>query len=301
MTTVEDRVPEIGLIVDVDDESPEPRRRHSPRWYIGMSFVVMLLLVVSFCVYEFLLSAIVNDRSQRILLEEFRALTQGGPASTLEWRPVEGDPVAILTIPRIGLQVVVVEGTSSSQTTRGPGHYRPSVLPGRPGNSVIAGRRTTFGAPFGSLAKLRHGDTISVATGVGQFTYVVDHLAFVHAGATDVMNPSEDNRLTLVTSSPAYQATSRLAIVASLRTAPAPQTLDPAPAIPESEIGLTGEPEALASLLLWAEALVLLAVAAVYVSRRVSPRIAWLFGTPIALALLWAVFGSVNRLLPATF
>src|ERR1700675_3351750 len=141
-------------LVDISDHSPVmvvevPQARPSVRRVIGATLSIFALLVLAFCIYEFALSGFMEARSQRFLLSQFRSLTDQGPATTVEWAPVQGQPVAILTIPRLGVQNVVVEGTTSSRTTEGPGHYRGSALPGRPGNSVIIGRRTTYGKPFG--------------------------------------------------------------------------------------------------------------------------------------------------------
>ena len=58
-----------------------------------------------------------------------------------------GEPVALLSIPRLGISQVVVEGTASGDTLAGPGHLRDTVLPGQVGTSVVYGRAATYGAP----------------------------------------------------------------------------------------------------------------------------------------------------------
>jgi sortase A len=257
-------------------------------------------LIAAFLVFEFGLSGLSQARSQTLLLKEFQALSDQGVASTLDWRPVEGQPVGILSIPRLGLQTVVVEGTSSSETAKGPGHFAGSALPGRPGNSVIAGRRTSYGAPFSGLQLLQPQDLIQVVTGVGTFTYSVTVLTVVHPNDQDVLGPTTDNRLTLITSNPKYRASGRLVATASLVGLPAPAQLEPTVVIPQDQVGLTGEPWAFAPLLLWLELLAGVILGVLYFRRRISGRVAWLFGTPLALALLWAIFSAMSRLLPAT-
>ena len=221
-------------------------------------------------------------------------------ASTLGWIPQQGQPVGILSIPRLGLQTVVVEGTSSSETAKGPGHFAGSPLPGRPGNSVIAGRRTSYGAPFSRLSELQAGDTIQVTTGVGTFTYQVSGLTYVHPNDQDVLAPTADNRLTLMTSDPRYRATGRLVVTASLEGLPAPQHLEPAVVLPADQVGITGEPWALAPLILFLELFGGVLIGALWFRRRISRRVAWLFGAPLAVALMWAIFSALSRLLPAT-
>ena len=93
--------------------------------------------------------------------------------------PETGDVLVRLQIPSIGVDHKVVQGVGLDQLKRGPGHFPESVLPGQLGNTAIAGHRTTYGAPFSDVDKLRPGDTIVLTyPDVGgqrgpQFTYVV--------------------------------------------------------------------------------------------------------------------------------
>jgi len=235
-----------------------------------------------------------------MLLPEFRSLTQQGPATTTDWRPAPGQPVALLSIPKIGLEEIVVEGTSASALTQGPGHLRESPVPGRPGNSVIAGRRTTFGAPFRNLDVMRAGDEIHVITGQGAFTYKVTSIGSVMPGQVDPISPSAKDQLTLVTSAPAYTARGRLVVVAELTSDPAPGPALTTQVIPSDETGLAGQPAKAGWLLLLIEAAAAVALGAVWFSRRISTRVAVFLATPLVLALLWATFGITARLLPAT-
>jgi sortase A len=280
--------------------SPKGRSAGRARRRVAFAFLGVAALIASFLVFEFALSGLSEARSQRTLLSQFRALSDQGVASTLDWRPSPGQPVGVLSIPRIGVSTMVVEGTSSSQTTKGPGHFGGSALPGRPGNSVIAGRRTSYGAPFSRLGELKPGDTIQVTTGVGTFTYTVTGLSQVRPNDLDVLDPTSDNRLTLTTSDPPYRASGRLVATASLNGLPAAEQLEPAAVISADQVGLTGEPWAFAPLLLWLELLGMAFFGALWFRRRISSRVAWLFGAPLAVALLWAIFGALSRLLPAT-
>ena len=71
-----------------------------------------------------------------------------------------GDAFGRIVIPRLGLRMVIVEGTRESDLARGPGHYRITSLPGRGGTVAIAGRRTTYLQPFRHVDELRRGDEI---------------------------------------------------------------------------------------------------------------------------------------------
>jgi len=275
-------------------------RRSRWRRIAGLSLVGLGVFVIGFLVFEFAVSGLVEGRSQRVLLREFRSLSNGGAASTLDWVPQPGDPVGVLSIPRLGLSTVVVQGTTSQQTSRGPGHYRGSSLPGRPGNSVIVGRRTTFGAPFRHVDQLRSGDLITVSTGVGAFTYKVAEVRQLRPGDPDVLGPSRTDRLTLVTSDPPYAATGRLAVLATLIGRPAAEPAAQTTFVAANESGLQGEAGAIPAILVFGELLIMAVVGAFWIARRISGRVAWLLGVPLVMALAWAVYLAMNRLLPAT-
>jgi sortase A len=101
----------------------------------------------------------------------------------------DGDPVAFLEIPEIGVSEVIVEGTDSTALRSGPGHRRDTVLPGQAGTSVIMGRASAFGGPFGSIHTLKPGTLFSVVTGQGQHTYKV--IGMRYAGEPEPAPPGE--------------------------------------------------------------------------------------------------------------
>ena len=145
-----------------------------------------------------------------------------------------GEAVAIIRIPRIGVDKAVVEGVSVGDLKKGPGHYPGSPLPGQPGNSAIAGHRTTYGAPFGSLGSVREGDEIRVTTRDGDFRYVVDRISIVSPDQVEVLDQTDEARLTLTTCHPKYSARQRLVVSGVLSGEPltAPTTAPPTTAPP---------------------------------------------------------------------
>ncbi len=84
-----------------------------------------------------------------------------------------GEALTRLEIPKLGVDVIVVEGTSLSALRAGAGHYPDSPLPGEPGNVAIAGHRTTFGRPFNRMHELMPGDRIVLTTPLARHTYQV--------------------------------------------------------------------------------------------------------------------------------
>ena len=82
-----------------------------------------------------------------------------------------GEGLTRLRIPKIDLDVLVVEGTTPAALRAGAGHYVGTPLPGEPGNVGIAGHRTTFGRPFNQLDLLQPGDLAELETPFAVYTY----------------------------------------------------------------------------------------------------------------------------------
>lgn len=83
-----------------------------------------------------------------------------------------GSVLTRLRIPRIHLNVLVVEGTTPAALRAGAGHYPGTPLPGEEGNVGIAGHRTTFGRPFNHLDEVRPGDEVILETPFHVYHYV---------------------------------------------------------------------------------------------------------------------------------
>src|SRR3954471_10565373 len=82
-----------------------------------------------------------------------------------------GDPVGRLTIGRIGLEMVVVQGTDHATLKKGPGHYGTTGVPGEGRLVYVAGHRTTYLAPFSHIDDIRAGDYVRFELPYGTFTY----------------------------------------------------------------------------------------------------------------------------------
>ena len=142
-------------------------------------------------------------------------------ARSLKRRSQEGDPLGRIRIPEIGVSDVFVEGTNAPDLRRGPGHYPATPLPGQRGTVAIAGHRTTYGAPFHDVDKLRRGDRIELDMPYGRFTYRVERLKIVEPTAVDVTDPVGYDRLVLSACHPLYSAAQRIIVFARLERAEA--------------------------------------------------------------------------------
>lgn len=109
--------------------------------------------------------------------------------------------VGRLEVPRLGLSVMVGEGVTPRVLRRGAGHLPSTPLPGTPGNTAFAGHRDRH---FRPLEGILPGDDI-VFTGVdGTFRYRVQWTSVVQPEDVDVLDPTDEPVLTLVTCYPFY-------------------------------------------------------------------------------------------------
>jgi LPXTG-site transpeptidase (sortase) family protein len=130
--------------------------------------------------------------------------------------PVEGGVLGRIVIEDIGLDWMVVEGVRPADLNRGPGHGPWSALPGQPGNAVISGHRTTYGAPFNRIDELEPGDTIDVETLIGTHTYEVVGTIIVEPQDVWTVRDRDGAWLTLTTCHPEFSAAERLIVFAKL-------------------------------------------------------------------------------------
>ncbi len=125
-----------------------------------------------------------------------------------------GQPIGRIRIKKIGLDKVVVQGTTHDILPKGPGHYPAQPLPGAPGTVAFAGHRTTYGAPFRKVDKLRKGDLITLEMPYAKVTYAVERLRIVLPTDTWVTARRSYNRLVLTACHPLYSAARRIVVFA---------------------------------------------------------------------------------------
>jgi sortase A len=145
-------------------------------------------------------------------------LTSPAQAAAYRDRKVPtASPLTRLRIPRLGVDVVVVEGVTADALRAGAGHYPSTPLPGERGNVAIAGHRVTYGRPFRHLDEVRRGDRIELLTPVGTFVYEVSVAPFVVRPADlSVLRQDQRSMLTLTTCNPVHSARERLVLHANL-------------------------------------------------------------------------------------
>jgi len=136
------------------------------------------------------------------------------PRRVIERKPLKGDAIARLRIPRLDKTYFVVEGTDQGTLRKGPGHYPDTPLPGDRGTTAIAGHRTTYGAPFRHVDKLKKGDPLIVEMPDGTFTYRVEKTTIVEADNLSVKDKVAYDRLILSACHPLHSAAQRIIVFA---------------------------------------------------------------------------------------
>jgi sortase A len=148
----------------------------------------------------------------------------GGDRFILSESPPElGEPFALIRIPTLDDLADgwnVVEGVTLPILRAGAGHMPETPLPGQPGNAVISGHRTTYGAPFHNLDQLVEGDVIEVETAIGLHTYEVADVFVVNPTDVWVADPLPGAWLTLTTCHPKWSSSERLIVRAELISGP---------------------------------------------------------------------------------
>jgi sortase A len=334
---------------------------------IGRTLITLGLLILLFVVYQLWGTDIFTARAQNKLDHQFQRLlgevaasttTTSSPAPTTTsptTSPVptttttsaprdlpainEGDPVGRIQIPAAGVDWIFVQGTERNDLSKGPGHYPSTPLPGQVGNAAIAGHRTTHGAPFYNLDKLKprtatqRGDFIVTTTLIGTHVFEVIEQRIVKPTDTWVAGPmnlpeNELNRgslklnpdksyLTLTSCNPRFSARERIVILAELidntdkpKDAPKSdhvvgkvrfqgQPTDPNPKALQE--GLEGDISSRGPALLTGFLVLLVGLAWWWVFRRWRHPLTWAAGVVPFLLVLFVFYVYLERVLPANY
>ncbi len=157
---------------------------------LGELFITSGLVILLFVVYELWWTGFTTQRDQHRLLHTLH--NQWAHGVTIKDPPL-GSAIAILRIPRLGAHYLfaIVQGTSTADLIKGPGHYPGTAMPGALGNFAVAGHRTTYEHPFYSINRLRVGDPIVIETRTTWFTYTVENIPGTRARFQEIVPPSD--------------------------------------------------------------------------------------------------------------
>ncbi|GAA4624737.1 sortase [Actinoallomurus vinaceus] len=279
-------------------EAPSQPARHD----VAVSALGLLsLLFLGFVVYLLAFSGISQSRAQSVMYKNFRhrlaqATAPVGPVTRTGGRLPSGTPIAVLDIPGLRLRQVVVEGTASGDLMNGPGHRPATAFPGQPGVAVITGRRAAYGGPFRTIDALRPGDPLTVYTGQGMVPYRVER---VRHDTDPLPQPvgAGGARLILATADDPLWPTKAI-YVDAWQTSPVQQTAGSPSVEADADKTMASDPAALLPLVLWSQALALLAPAITWSRVRWGRWQTHLAAIPLLAAVVWNVYENTARLLP---
>ena len=194
----------------------------------GWTLITLGAFVLEFALYEIVGTALVTRGHQNELRKEFQAQVENpivepsaSPAASSPPRTISTKAIGLLKIPKIDVDVIVVDGARLGDLSYGPGRYSSSAKLGSEGSTAIAGHRTGWGSPFLNLDKENPGDTIVIESIAGTvYTYRVTKRMIVRPSAVWVLKGNPDSRattqLTLTTCDPKYTSRNRMIVWADL-------------------------------------------------------------------------------------
>ena len=271
----------------------------------GATMTLVGVLLLGFVVQVVGISGLTEVRSQSLLYQQLRYELAAATAPVAQVDPkghlyALGTPVAMLHIPAIGVNQVVVEGTTSDAMLAGPGHRRDTPLPGQVGASVVMGRQATYGGTFSSIGQLKVGDTITATTGEGISKYTVTDVRYAGDPQPAPLTGSE-GRLTLVSATGVpYLPSGVVRVDASLISKPfvTPNPVLLVGSLTGAELPLGTDPSGWLALTFLIEGAALALVLFNIARRRWGRWHTWIVALPVSLLLGAAIGQQVVVLLP---
>jgi sortase A len=127
-----------------------------------------------------------------------------------------GQGIGRLRVPRMGVNMVMVNGTDPDTLKKGPARHLRTFMPGENRLIYIAGHRTTYGAPFSAIDEMRRGDRVTIEVPYGTFIYTVTHHRIVKATNLSVLRSPRYELLALQACHPRFFASQRYIAYARL-------------------------------------------------------------------------------------
>lgn len=132
--------------------------------------------------------------------------------------PTPGPEQALgIRIEAIGVNAPIVQGDGWEELKRGVGQHIGGANPGQAGNLVLTGHNDIYGEVFKDLDQLEEGDEIVIYSANNSYTYVVTEAQIVAPTDVDVMNPTPEATVTLISCYPYRVDNQRIAVFAELK------------------------------------------------------------------------------------
>jgi sortase A len=218
------------------------RHRRVVRWLgTGLIATGLALLVWSFVVWRWNdpvtalytgwqqrrldkeLATLVEEETRLPIVEEAATSATPTPATAqlvqqraarFRARAPVGAAIGRIVVPRLGLNMVMVNGTDASTLKKGPGRDLRTFMPGQHNLVYVAGHRTTYSAPFAHIDHLRAGDHVTIEMPYAAFEYRVTGHQIVAADDLSVLRPRKRELLALQACHPRFFAAQRYIVYA---------------------------------------------------------------------------------------
>ena len=269
------------------------------------SLMIVAALAFAFVANVTLFSQVQHLVAQQQLSNELREQLAAGtaPVSEGDFDDVllaDGDPLAVIDIPMIGVHEVIVEGTSSDALMGGPGHRRDTVLPGQQGVSVVMGRAAAYGGPFSRLQELAPGDVFTVRTGQGEQVFEV--IGVRYEGDPTPKSPTAGQSRLILESArgPAFIPMGVAHVDAQLKSEvlPSGQRQTTFTALPPEDKPMATDTSTVWALVFALQFLLVVQLAAVWAFRRIGAQKTWVVFVPVGLLAVLFVTHQATLLLP---
>jgi sortase A len=122
--------------------------------------------------------------------------------------------IGTMQLPSIEIDMPLFEGVSLPVLDKGPGHWPGSAMPGRVGNVVIAGHRTSHNRPFYNIDKMKVGDEIVFNVDGGRYVYLVRETQIVYPDALWIVEQTPEKTATLFACHPKGSTKQRIVVFA---------------------------------------------------------------------------------------
>lgn len=294
-----DEEPRLWPLWDRQGEALEPLPESAS--VASTTFLVIAIVCLWFIVQALFLSGLEQHRAQDRLYGDFRAQLAAATAPT-GGIIAPGAPVALMRIPALGLEQVVVEGTSSGVMLNGPGHRRDTVLPGQEGVSIVYGRARSFGAPFADLVTKAVGTDLNFVTAQGTSAYRIDYVRRAGDRLPPILAAGQ-GRVTFVTAEGTGQLSALstghvIYLDATLRSTAFVPPGGRLNAISPAEVPMASDTSVMPALALSLGALALVTVGIIVARQRFGLILTWVIAAPVVLALAWMTTDLAMYLLP---
>jgi sortase A len=127
-----------------------------------------------------------------------------------------GEAIGRIRVPRMGVNMIFVNGTDHGTLKKGPGRDLRTFMPGENRLVYIAGHRTTYLAPFSHIDRLRAGDRITLEVPYGTFIYSVTRHRIVKSTDLSVLRSPRHEVVELQACHPRFFASHRYIAYAKL-------------------------------------------------------------------------------------